>query len=578
LPRDFYFLLSLAACLASALSALAIYLRDPAHESNRVATLLVGGTAYWALCQALWTSTPSAESALLLHRISGPGWTFIGPLALHLVLSVTRSQDRRVRRGLLPLYALGGAASALQAGTHWITASALPEPWGWGFVSGPGHVLFLVFTLACALPAVAIGLRYVGRAPSPAERSQVRLLALGVASPLLIATLTSGLLPVFGLQTPRFGSASFAALGVTVAWSYYRFGFSAFAPGSFSREILEILPDGVALVGLDGELLTANGGMARLLGTPPERLAGEHLDSILDRDVLSPPSEIRELECELRAADGARVPVALSTSLLHDKRGLAFGIVLVLRDLREVVDLRKRLVTSARMAAVGELAAGIAHEINNPIAFVGANLAQLRGRWAELAEGSPPEQRELVAEGEELIEESIEGVERTAAIVQDVKGFAHGGSGQHQLVDLNELLCNALRVAKPQLRFRARLETDLRPLPLVLGAAQELKQVFLNLIVNASQAVQENGTIRVETRPEAGAVLARIRDDGCGIPPEDMERIFDPFFTTKPVGEGTGLGLAISYRIVRNHGAEICADSKVGEGTTFTLRFPTPEP
>ena len=218
-------------------------------------------------------------------------------------------------------------------------------------------------------------------APSPAERRQVRIIAFGVAVPLIVVSLASTILPMLQIQLPRLGSASFAVLGVAIAYSYLRYGFSALAPGSFSREVLEMLPEGIALVALDGGVRSANEAMARLLGLPPARVVGIRIEEHLSHPILDPTRDLHEVECELAGACG-RIPVALSTSRMRDKQGLPFGVVVVARDLREVVDLRNHLVTSGRLAAVGELAAGIAHEINNPTAYVRANLGQLRDAWA----------------------------------------------------------------------------------------------------------------------------------------------------------------------------------------------------
>jgi len=575
-----YILIPLLACLASALSALAILLRDPTHPGNRVATALVGGGAYWALFQVFWTLTPDADTALRIHGLAAFGWGWIGPLALHLVLEVTREPPRWVRRTLPALYAIGAGFVLLAVATPWLHRQASPAPWGWSFEPGPCWLFFYAFTMGCIVPAVVIGLRGVHNAPSPAERRQVRIIAFGVAVPLIVASLASTILPMLQIQPPRLSSASFAVLGVAIAYSYLRYGFSALAPGSFSREVLEMLPEGIALVALDGGVRSANEVMARLLGLPPARVVGIQIEEHLSHPILDPPRDLHEVECEFAGACGS-IPVALSTSRMCDKQGFPFGVVVVARDLREVVDLRNHLVTSGRLAAVGELAAGIAHEINNPTAYVRANLGQLRDAWAGIAKrlpprGEDPELDELLSEGEELINESLEGVERTAAIVRDVKGFAHRGAGVREVVDLNELLREVLRIARPQLRDRVAVEFRLGENSGIRGVPQELKQLFLNLVLNANQAIAERGAICVTTHREESHVIARIEDDGCGISPHDRERIFDPFFTTKPVGEGTGLGLAISYQIVRNHGAELFVDSEPGRGTAITVRFDAP--
>ena len=173
-----------------------------------------------------------------------------------------------------------------------------------------------------------------------------------------------------------------------------------------------------------------------------------------------------------------------------------------------------------------------------------------------------------------MIDESLEGVDRASAIVRDVKGLAHAGRGERAMADLNELLDGVLRMAAPQLRVTAVVEKNYGLLPLVACASQEVQQVFLNLVLNASQAITRSGTIRVRTEAQDRSVMVWIEDDGCGIEADLLERIFDPFFTTKPVGEGTGLGLGIAHEIVRKHGGEITIDSKPGRGTVFGVRLP----
>jgi signal transduction histidine kinase len=238
-------------------------------------------------------------------------------------------------------------------------------------------------------------------------------------------------------------------------------------------------------------------------------------------------------------------------------------------------------VVSGRLAAVGELAAGIAHEINNPLAYVRANLGLLRQHWETLGSdleksGASEQSEDLLAEGAEMIDESLQGVDRASAIVRDVKGLAHAGRGERTMADLNELLEGVLRMAAPQLRGTAVVEKHYGSLPLIPCAPQELQQVFLNLVLNAGHAIATQGTITIRTKVEDDAIVAWIEDDGCGIPPELVDRIFDPFFTTKSVGEGTGLGLGIAHEIVRKHDGEISVDSTPEQGTKFRVRLPVP--
>ena len=160
------------------------------------------------------------------------------------------------------------------------------------------------------------------------------------------------------------------------------------------------------------------------------------------------------------------------------------------------------------------------------------------------------------------------------SIVRDVREFSHAGGSQREWADLNQLLDRVTRVATPGLGPAIRIDRQYGEIPMVLSSPQQLKQVFLNLIVNAIQSVGEAGTIRLCTETKDDAVLVRVEDDGCGIPDDDIERIFDPFFTTKAVGQGTGLGLSISYEIIRNHGGEISVEPKAGGGTCICVRLP----
>jgi signal transduction histidine kinase len=254
--------------------------------------------------------------------------------------------------------------------------------------------------------------------------------------------------------------------------------------------------------------------------------------------------------------------VAVASTLLRDRQGSALGHVLVVRDLAEITSLRHGLLLSGRLAAVGELAAGIAHEINNPLAIAKANLALLREHWEVFADSvrkpdDPARATALLAEGEELIDESLEGVERAASIVRDVRGLAHAGSRRRELTDLNQLLDGVLRMAAPQLRKHATVHKAWGALPPITCVPQEIQQVFLNVVLNAGQAIGAAGHIWMVSRVDGEQVVVDVEDDGGGIAPDILEKIFDPFFTTKPVGEGTGLGLSIAYGIVRNHGGEI---------------------
>ncbi|MDY7228573.1 two-component regulator propeller domain-containing protein [Hyalangium rubrum] len=251
--------------------------------------------------------------------------------------------------------------------------------------------------------------------------------------------------------------------------------------------------------------------------------------------------------------------------------------------LQELQTTRQRLAHAEKMAAVGTLAAGVGHEINNPLAFIISNLhyaaeevhdaasrVNKDGRWAE--------------EVEQALREALEGADRVRKIVQDLKAFSRVQPEQPQQVDPHVVLDLALSIADTELRHRAQVVKNYTPGLKVLGDETRLGQVFLNLLVNAAQAIPEGRTqsneIRITTRKnERGQALVEVTDTGTGIPAEVLPRIFEPFFTTKPVGMGTGLGLSICHSYVQAMGGDIRVHSEVGRGTTFEVVLPlAPEP
>ena len=252
----------------------------------------------------------------------------------------------------------------------------------------------------------------------------------------------------------------------------------------------------------------------------------------------------------------------------------------------ERASLHDRLRQSQKMEAVGQLAAGLAHEINNPMSYVRSNLHLVREGWESLRSKISIDSSESSAAAElrefqELIDDSLDGVERTISIVSEVKEFSRfggGGSATWATADLCELVEGAIRVASHQVPPCVRIEREYVEVPEIVGSPNQLRQVFVNLIVNAVQAIEAGGegegTIRLITGCDGAEAFARVEDDGSGMSEATRERLFDPFYSTKAPGEGTGLGLYVSYEIVRGHGGEIRVTSEPGRGTTFEVRLP----
>jgi signal transduction histidine kinase len=257
-----------------------------------------------------------------------------------------------------------------------------------------------------------------------------------------------------------------------------------------------------------------------------------------------------------------------------------------LQDLiREVERTQQQLIHSEKLAGLGQLVAGIAHELNNPIGFIYANLYQIRKYLDGLSAGPLDERaRALLAKIDQALRESQDGSIRIRDIVQNLRGLSRagaagpGGAGgaplRKQPCDFNRLIEKSLLLAQTTFSKNIAVEKDYGNIPPVEADETQIQQVFLNILVNAGQALGEKGRIRIRTRAEGGKAVASIADDGPGIPPDNLGHLFEPFFTTKPVGQGIGLGLHICYQIMQAHQGSIEARSPVGQGAEFLVCLP----
>ena len=502
------------ASLISAACGGAMFLHQRQHRGNQLTGLMLLSWAYWALLSALANLAPDAGTAKLLFRLSQIGPSLVGPLFLHILIAVARTERPGLRILRNAFYGCSAGLIYLVLQSDLFIANAVPSHWGYHLQ--PGKLFPLGFALAAISAGIGlrIGFGFVERL-SDGERLQLPWIIGGASIALAIGAATDVALPGFGVQFPPLTSIALACVSMMIVWVDIHFGHSLLTPGSFANEILETLPDGVMLLRPDDRIRTANRGLAALAARAPDELedlpVGELLSWSFDAD------EFDEVDCDLVKSDGVRIPVTVSGSTLHDRLGNHLGRVLVVRDLREVADLRRRLVTSARLAAVGELAAGIAHEINNPLAFVRSNLTQLETNWKEIREELHPDPsnertRLAMADVEELVADSVEGVDRAAQIIRGVKSFSHTGTGTRESTDLNALLDDVLRVAEPQLRSRIRIERDYADLPVIECTPQSLRQVFMNLVLNASHAIESGGTILVRSRPCDGGIRIDVAD------------------------------------------------------------------
>jgi PAS domain S-box-containing protein len=375
---------------------------------------------------------------------------------------------------------------------------------------------------------------------------------------------------------------------------------------------LDDAPCGVLSFGDDGVLVAVNEAAATLLGHARSAMIGQSFERYLPVasrlflhsyviPVLTLRGKAEEISISLRPATGDDVPVLLNavrrehqgrflitfaflamhrrhlyeSELLAAKKAAEEAVRAEQEAMTRIKDIQTQLALTERLAAVGTLAAGVAHEINNPLAYVSLNLEMLSHMLDDSPAIDGPQRQEMVT----MVAEMSEGVERIRVIVSSLRSLSRGDEERRTPLDVRCAVAVAARMTANELRFRARLETTLDPVPLVDADEGRLGQVFINLLVNAAQAMSQgaiaDNVIRIVTRTDAeGRAVIEVHDNGPGISAEVCRRIFDPFFTTKPVGAGTGLGLSICHGIVTSLGGTIVVTSEVGVGSCFRVTLP----
>ena len=460
-------------------------------------------------------------------------------------------------------------------------AGAHPREWG-GPIYWSGQGMAAIFSWS-ALACLAVSV-WRGRTPAEKRRSLMVLGAVFLPCVAHLAYLT-------GLQ-PFRESLVPLTLGLTAVLFVY--GVEAYgvleAQPIVRNDVIEHLRDALVIAAPSGVVLDANAAAEATLGCARRALRGRPLEEVLA--LITAPEDAHALGeriaglapgdahagGEIVARDGRSFELTIAS--VKAKGSQPAGVFVSLRD-RTAQRRNERLLRERqKLESVGILAAGVAHEVNNPLAFVRANLVHLRSLATEVEKVVRPDDEGLAAallEMPEIVDESLEGIARIGRIVESMLRFSRAPEELMRPVDLNEIVAESMRLADLHRDRSVQVQSALRPgLPRVMGSADRLVQVLLNLFLNGKQALSgiPNARIVAQTGLDDGAAVVRVSDNGPGIPAADLQHIFDPFFTTRGPDEGTGLGLSIAFDIVREHGGLLEVESEVGTGTCFTLRLP----
>ena len=593
--------------------------KNPKALLNRVCAMLI-------FCFVIWTfgaifiseviySKNTARLAMNLYSI---GWCSFAAFSVWFDLVFAKKEKILKKKITYVWLFLPAILFTYKQWTGFLIVDFISQPYGWSYTWSKSiwHLLFYAYYSLYMLYAVYLVFDFGRKTKRLREKKQAKIMVTTSLIALNLGSLSNVLLQELNIhRVPALADVlSLIWLG-GIVYAITRYGLMTISPETAAENILATMDDSLILIDPDSRIITVNQATLDLLGYKKQELIGSSVTTILsDGDYaerlkeLMQKGTIRDYNTFYRTSSKEKIPISLFMSLLKDKAGELAGIVCIARDMREIrrllqkekelavtaaaVEVERRratelerlnqdlkeaqaqLVQSAKMAAVGQLGAGVAHELNNPLGGI-LGYAQFMLEKLKKPEFSPEDFQSCAKYIESIERES----NRCKGIVENLLKFSRRPiSAKHEPLDIGEALQETLSIIGHQLKLKdIAVSTDIKPdLAKVAGVTNQLQQVFANIILNAQQATPEGGQLKITAKNIADTHKVEIDfvDSGCGISEENLLHIFEPFFTTKQKDKGTGLGLSVSYQIIQEHKGNIEIKSQPGKGTTVIVILP----
>ena len=582
-------LLSIISCLAVFLLGSFIFLRDTRKPLNRVFMLLCLSSALWSFTEFGYRQADNFDTAYFWLKLGALSF-ILAPVLVHFALVLT--QEWKLLRNKLTyllLYAPALAVILLSLTTNMIRGEPVKEYWGWTYAipeSSLLHNVIYFWAYGLGILAAYLCLLWYLKELDHKRKQQARYILSGFLVVFATGLITEWLLPLLQIRIPELTTAAFTIACACAGYAMWKYELFAITPATAAEGIISTMPDSLLLVDPDQRITLTNRATLKMLGYGESELIGQPVETIFaekddEKAVVKgitgeEPIEAGSISAEtsFRTKAGKSVPISLSRSVMKDREGKLQGIIYIGRDIterklaeEEKQRMEEHLQIAGRLAAVGELSAGVAHELNNPLAAI-QGFAQFLAQRDNLDET-------IRSDVETIYKEA----QRATRITGNLLSFARRQKPERRLVSINEVVersleLHAYRTKVNNMEVLLELDTDL---PMTMADSDQMQQVFVNVINNAEQAMTEThgrGKLRVKTQKVGRVIRITFTDDGPGISEDNLKRMFDPFFTTKDVGKGTGLGLSICYGLVEGHGGRMYARSKPGKGATIVVEIP----
>jgi PAS domain S-box-containing protein len=502
-------------------------------------------------------------------------WPFTVALLFHFILIFTEKTKLFSNKLVVFLiYAPAAFFSFLELTTNLVSGELVKGTWGYTYNIQETSFLFWIgstwlFTLA--IFGLVLSLRYCSKVTNT-KKTQAKFVSFGFSIPLF-SSLISQVYPILSeIQIPDFSVISTTALCVFVGYAIWKHNLFLLNPITAAENIISTMPDGLILVDVEGKIISTNKSMLNLLNYSESELLEKPIDLLLENKNFSierlekmDRNGLKNYEITFKPKTGNTIPVNISASLIRDKEGKTQGAVAIVRDITEKKKMENLLVASEKMAAIGQAATMVGHDLRNPLQAIGNAAHCITKEVTSLGTANPVLKNSLNML--KIIQKSIDYANN---IVLDLKDFSSERKPDIKKTDLNELIKDALQQCKTP--NNVKTITKLEAIPPLNVDRYMMKRVFVNIVTNSMQAMKKTGgVLEVSTQKTDDSIKVYFKDTGVGMSKKTLKHLFTPFFTTK--AQGMGMGLSISKKFVESNGGFIEVQSEDGKGTTFTVKF-----
>ncbi len=585
--------------------------KNPKAVLNRTCALLLGCFVIWNFFTAYHYTAKTEEIAMLLLNISSIGWCSFPSFALWFALVFT-GKEKLLRKWYFYFFILIIPAFFIyKQWTGYLYNHNIKEYYGWTDIwsNSIWNNIFYVYYFSFMLISISLCYFFILKAKNSFEKKQARIIVITGITPIVLGSITDILLPILNINfLPQLGGIFTLIWAGGIVYAITKYGLMVLTPAYAASDILATMSDSLILISPENTIIEMNNAALKMLGYKSNEITGNSVEILFpesyktfienESEKFFKENSFRNCQDFLRTKNGEDIPVSFSISEMRDKEGNILGFVGIARDMRKILMLQNRekelatekvrtealqerenelkeaydklkaaqtmLFQSEKIAAVGQLAGGVAHEINNPMGVI---LGFAQSIVKRIKEDDP-------------LYKPLKSIEREAVrcrkMIVDLLTFSRTGKTEVELININQAIDETLSLIEAQAKIKniEIIKAYNKDLPNTLANKNQIQQVVVNLFNNAIDAMQDGGRITIDTKREGKLIEIDISDNGTGMSEEVKKHIFEPFFTTKEAGKGTGLGLSLCYEIIKKHNGEIEVSSEINKGTKFSIRLP----